>query len=67
MKEQFEITPEYNGERVDVILSSLTGKTRSNIGHLIEQGLVYIDGKAVSKSGQKVKSGSVVSYDEPEL
>lgn len=67
MKEQFEITPEYNGERVDVILSSLTGKTRSNIGHLIEQGLVYIDGKAVSKSGQKVKSGSVLSYDEPEL
>jgi len=45
MKEQFEITQENNGERLDVVLSSLTGKTRSNIGHLIDMGKVCVDGK----------------------
>lgn len=67
MKEQFEITSEQSGERVDVVLSTLTGKTRSNIGHLIENGLVFVDGKAVTKSGQKLKCGNIVSYEEPEL
>lgn len=67
MKEQFEITQEYNGERIDVVLSALTGKTRSNIGHLVDNGLVFVNGKAVTKSGQKLKTGNVVSYEEPEL
>lgn len=67
MKEQYLIDEEYNGERVDVALSRITGKTRSNIGHLIDCGMVMIDGKAVTKSGQKLKRGNVVSYDEPEL
>ncbi len=67
MKEQFEITQENNGERLDVVLSSLTGKTRSNIGHLIDMGKVCVDGKVVSKSGTKVKCGNVISYENPEL
>ncbi|MBE5732906.1 MAG: RluA family pseudouridine synthase [Clostridiales bacterium] len=67
MKEQFEITQENNGERLDVVLSSLTGKTRSNIGHLIDMGKVCVDGKVVSKSGTKVKCGNIVSYEDPEL
>ena len=64
MIEKYVVEQEFNGERVDVFLCAKTGKTRSHIGHLVDGGLVFIDGKECSKSGQKVKTNSVVEYEE---
>ena len=55
MIEKYVVEQDFNGERVDVFLSVKTGKTRSHIGHLVDGGLVFVDGKKCSKSGQKVK------------
>jgi ribosomal 50S subunit-recycling heat shock protein len=48
MKESFVVDKEYNGERLDVFLSAKTEKTRSHIGHLVDGGMVFVDGKRVT-------------------
>lgn len=63
MSETYAVSALYDGERVDVYLSSVTGKTRSHVQKAIELNLVDVNGKPVS-SHYKVKAGDVVRYNE---
>lgn len=56
----FKVDDVKKGIRIDLFLSEKTGYTRSRIGKLIEEGLVKINGKQVSKSGQNVLSGDII-------
>ena len=46
-------------ERLDIYLAEKLGYTRSRIKSLVESGNVYYNGKAVKKSGQKLKGGEI--------
>ncbi len=61
----FPVTSEEAGTRVDVLASSLSGITRSQIQHLIERGLLTVNAAQV-KSNFKVKQGDVISLRLPE-
>lgn len=64
-----EIICEQSGERLDVYLSNITGKTRSNIKNLLEDGKILVNGYQL-KSGYKVAVGDKILIDEtpqPEL
>lgn len=52
--------------RLDVIVSALTGYTRSRIKQLVEKGLVRADGVTVKKCGHTLKKGDTVTLDVPE-
>lgn len=53
-------------ERLDIYLAEKLGYTRSRIKSLVESGNVYYNGKAVKKSGQKLKGGEIkVNVEEP--
>lgn len=64
MKKTFN--PESSG-RLDVFLAEATGYTRSYIKQLIEKNAVFVNGEAVKKSGQVVKTADEIILDEPEL
>ncbi len=53
-------------ERLDVLCSSLTGKTRSGIKKLIDDGFITVNGQTV-KAGKTVKVGDLIVIDEPDL
>ena len=53
--------------RLDVIVSALTGYTRSRIKQLVEKGLVRADGVTVKKCGHTLKKGDTVTLDVPDL
>lgn len=48
-----------DGRRLDVLLAEVSGLTRSRIATLVEEGRVTVDGRAVTKAGEKPRSGSV--------
>lgn len=52
--------------RLDVIVSALTGYTRSYIKQLVEKGLVCADGVFVKKCGHSLKKGDAVTLDIPD-
>ena len=52
--------------RLDVIVSALTGYTRSYIKQLVEKGLVCADGVIVKKCGHSLKKGDAVTLDIPD-
>lgn len=56
----YGIPPEFVGERLDLVLSKVTGLSRSNAQALIEAGNVWIDGVAVTKASRKVASGEIL-------
>lgn len=62
MKESV-FTVEYGGERMDVYLSSATGKTRSQIKALNDSGSILCNGSA-DKCGRILKSGDVIILRE---
>lgn len=60
------VTPDCAGERLDKIISeSCDGLSRNAVQKLIDEGLVTLNGKAVSKS-LKPKTGDVISFTLPE-
>jgi len=54
-----------DGRRLDVLLSEISGLTRSRIATLMEDGNVTVDGKAVTKAGQKTKAGQAIVLTVP--
>lgn len=63
----FKIDSGFSGHRIDKVISDLRdGYTRSHIQRVIDDGLVSVNGKTVSKS-YKVNDGDVVSFVIPEL
>lgn len=64
MKE--EIPAGLDGERVDRVVSFLTGLPRSEVTSLIEAGGVKIDGRVVVNRSRKMRQGEVVDVEVPE-
>lgn len=63
MSEKYTVSVLYDGERADVFLSAVTGKTRSHVQKAIELSLVKINGKEIN-SHYRVKAGDVAEYAE---
>ena len=51
--------------RLDVLLSNLSGLTRSRIALLIKEGQVLVDGKPAAKPGLKPKAGETIVLTVP--
>ena len=60
-----QFTLENSCPRIDVVLSELTGLTRSAIKKLAERGLITLGGKSV-KAGSSAKAGEVVTVTLPD-
>ena len=54
-----------DGRRLDVLLSEATGRTRSRVATLMEDGLCLVDGKTEKKAGTKAKPGQQVRLTLP--
>ena len=54
-----------DGRRLDVLLSELSGLTRSRVAALMEEGRVTVDGVTVTKAGLKAKAGQQVVQSIP--
>ena len=59
------VTPDQDGERLDVFAAALAGITRSRAGALIRQGGVAVDGAAQAKAGFRLKPGMAVRVALP--
>ena len=59
------VTPDQDGERLDVFAAALAGITRSRAGALIRQGSVVVDGAAQAKAGFRLKPGMAVRVALP--
>ena len=59
------VTPDQDGERLDVFAAALAGITRSRAGALIRQGSVAVDGAAQAKAGFRLKPGMAVRVALP--
>lgn len=53
-----------SGERLDVVVARLRGISRSAAQHLIDAGLVRVDGRP-GRPGQRVRSTDRIEVDEP--
>jgi 23S rRNA pseudouridine1911/1915/1917 synthase len=63
---QHTVTPEEQGERLDVLLSVLLPDwTRSRVKTAIAEGHARIDGSPASKAGTKVAPGQCIDFDPP--
>ena len=54
-----------DGRRLDVMLSELSGLTRSRVASLMEEGLCTVEGRAEKKTGAKPKPGQRISLTLP--
>lgn len=54
-----------DGRRLDVLLSEVTGLTRSRIAALMEAGLCTLDGKTERKAGTKARPGQQAALTVP--
>ena len=59
------VTPDQDGQRLDVFAAALAGITRSRAGALIRQGSVAVDGAAQAKAGFRLKPGMAVQVALP--
>ncbi|SMB94463.1 ribosomal large subunit pseudouridine synthase D [Thermanaeromonas toyohensis ToBE] len=60
-----EVGPEEAGKRLDVWLTEkLTGVSRTRIQHLLEEGLILVDGK-IAKANHKVRPGQRIWGEIP--
>ncbi len=66
MKEEFKVSEDFIGKRVDVFISSMTALTRSYVKKLCDDGLVFCLGKSV-KANKSLKSGEIIQVEIPEL
>lgn len=62
--EVIEFTAEEGGVRLDVLLASVSGRSRSFAAEVIEEGLVELNGRIPSKS-VKVKKGDSIRMEIP--
>ncbi len=58
-------TYEADGRRLDVLLSEMSGLSRSRIANLMEEGNVTVDGAAATKPGMKAKPGQAITLTIP--
>ncbi|WP_459128693.1 RluA family pseudouridine synthase [Guggenheimella bovis] len=49
-QKKFEITEAFQGERIDLVLGTLTDFTRNQLQQFLKEGLVQVNGKVVKKS-----------------
>lgn len=63
MKE--EIPAALDGERIDRVVSMLTGRTRAEVSEYVTAGLVHLGGRAVTSRSKKVATGQVLEVDLP--
>jgi 23S rRNA pseudouridine1911/1915/1917 synthase len=61
----FVITPDTEGQRIDVQASELSGITRSRIQNLLGEGLLKVNG-ASPKPNYKTKAGDIIEIAQPE-
>jgi 23S rRNA pseudouridine1911/1915/1917 synthase len=54
------------GERIDRVVSFLTGLPRSEVSELVTAGAVTVDGRVVTSRSRKVAEGEVVALEVPE-
>ena len=63
---KYLLSPEENGERLDVIAAQAADITRSRAGALIKDGLVLVNGIAQIKAGLKLKAGDCITVTLPD-
>ncbi len=61
----FVITPDTEGQRIDVQASELSGITRSHIQNLLGEGLLKVNGTS-PKPNYKTKAGDILEIVQPE-
>ncbi|MDD7505431.1 MAG: RluA family pseudouridine synthase, partial [Actinomycetaceae bacterium] len=61
----YPLVPDFYGERLDVVLTRITGLTRSKAAALIENGSVRLDGTAVTKPSTKLNAQHVIEVEIP--
>ncbi|HHH20167.1 MAG TPA: RluA family pseudouridine synthase, partial [Campylobacterales bacterium] len=59
MKQAFKVE---EGGRLDRLLSHHIAQSRNQVEQLIKEGLVHVDGKIITKTGYKLKTGVTVEY-----
>lgn len=68
-REEHVVSPDEGGERLDRLVASLTGMSRSAARRAVEEGLVAVDGESATPA-RKVRGGEMVSVEiaaEPDL
>ncbi len=66
-KFEFEVSPEYEGMRLDKYLAEqIEEATRSYLEKLIDNSYVKINSKVINKNGRKLKSGEKIEISIPE-
>lgn len=61
---EIEVNPEQAGSRLDKFLGNLPDiQTRSRAAHLIDQGIVKLNGRVTQKAAQKLKLGDIVEVE----
>ncbi|MCD7921654.1 MAG: RluA family pseudouridine synthase [Clostridiales bacterium] len=67
MRQEFEVSEEYSGERLDKFLAQIyTGQSRSFFQRLIKSGQVTVQEQIVTKNGTVVGMGDMVRVQIPE-
>lgn len=62
-----EVLPEaFAGDRIDRVVSALSGLSRSVAKALLEEGRVQLDGNAITNGSRRVDAGSTVTIAVPE-
>ncbi|HWG72852.1 MAG TPA: RluA family pseudouridine synthase [Acidimicrobiales bacterium] len=59
------VPPALDGERIDRVVSMLTGLARSDAAHMVDDGRVCIGGRSVHSRGRRVHTGEVLDLDVP--
>ncbi|MCD8490434.1 MAG: hypothetical protein LRY51_00200, partial [Geovibrio sp.] len=62
--EVIEFAADEAGMRLDVLLASKSGRSRSFAAEVIEEGLVEVNGRIPAKS-RKVKKGDIIRMEIP--
>ncbi len=52
-------------KRLDILLAEISGYSREFSKELIQKSCVRVDGKTVTKAGEKINTSSIIQYDEP--
>ncbi len=67
LRQEFEVTDQYDGERLDRYLAQIyTGQSRSFFQKLIRSGEADINGSTVTKTGRALSAGDLIRVRVPE-
>lgn len=61
-----EVPEALAGERVDRVVSMLTGRSRAEVAELVEAGAVLVDGEPVTSRSTRLRVGQIVEAAAPE-